>query len=398
MNVAFLLASTSRKGAGVTEVARALANSLKSATDVCVRAYGLTDNYTAMDAAGWAPLQVQTRATIGPRSFGYAPGLLGLVMHSGAEVLHSHGLWMYTSLLSRKAMSAGIPGVISPHGMLDPWALRNSRWKKTLARLLFEDSHLRRAGCLHALASAELTAIRALGLTGPVCVIPNGISLPAMGEPETPQATGPRRSTPTHRLLLHLGRIHPKKGLTNLLEAWARVKRRRASGADEWRLAIAGWESDSSTYERELRSRAAALGIEDSVSFPGPLYDAAKDAMLRDADAFVLASLSEGMPMAVLEAWSYRLPVIMTPECNLPEGFMAGAALKTETAVDALETGLADLFAMSDAERVQMGRAGRRLVQDRFNWDRTGQDFRAVYHWLVGGGPRPPCVDPGRPR
>ena len=117
-----------------------------------------------------------------------------------------------------------------------------------------------------------------------------------------------------------------------------------------------------------------------------------KAASLACADAFVLPSLSEGLPVAVLEAWSYGLPVLMTEACNLPEGFAAGAALPIGTDRAGIAAGLRRLFALSDAERRDMGARGRALVRERFTWASVGAQMAAVYQWVLGGGPPPSCV------
>ena len=106
----------------------------------------------------------------------------------------------------------------------------------------------------------------------------------------------------------------------------------------------------------------------------------------------MLPSLSEGLPLAVLEAWSYGLPVLMTEACNLPEGFAAGAALPIGTDRAGIAAGLRQLFALSDAERRDMGARGRALVRERFTWASVGEQMTAVYEWVLGGGPPPSCV------
>jgi poly(glycerol-phosphate) alpha-glucosyltransferase len=132
--------------------------------------------------------------------------------------------------------------------------------------------------------------------------------------------------------------------------------------------------------------------LQHHVHFVGPQFGAEKAATFSGADAFVLPSLSEGLPMAVLEAWAHGLPVLMTPGCNLPEGFSFGAGVEMTPAPDAIADGLRTLFAMSDAERSRMGERGRRLVAERFAWPRVAEQMLAVYRWVLGQGPMPDSV------
>ncbi len=99
--------------------------------------------------------------------------------------------------------------------------------------------------------------------------------------------------------------------------------------------------------------------------------------------------------MVVLEAWAYGKPVLMTPECNLPEGFAAGAALQIGTTPETIATGLNELMEMSEDERVTMGARGRALVAEKFSWPRIGEQMRAVYEWVLGGGDEPDYVRRG---
>jgi poly(glycerol-phosphate) alpha-glucosyltransferase len=194
-------------------------------------------------------------------------------------------------------------------------------------------------------------------------------------------------------VLLYLGRIHAKKGLVNLIHAWADVTQSRKSEArnqNDWMLAIAGW--DQANHEQELKKLTVDLDIRASVTFLGPLFGADKAAAYQNADAFVLPSLSEGLPMTVLEAWSYRKSVLMTLECNLPEGFATGAALRIGTSANEIAAGLRQLLEMSDHDRIATGAYGHKLVSERFSWPRIGEQMRAVYEWIIGGGSAPGTV------
>ena len=123
---------------------------------------------------------------------------------------------MYSSLAStRWARKHHKPLIVSAHGMLDSWAVKNSGIKKRIAGILYEDAHLRQARCLHALSDGEAMAFRGYGLRNPICVIPSGIDLPRTRLNDAPSwyDTLPRGA----KVLLYLGRIHPKKGLRALV-------------------------------------------------------------------------------------------------------------------------------------------------------------------------------------
>jgi glycosyltransferase involved in cell wall biosynthesis len=387
MKVAFLVGSVSRRGAGVSESVRGLAQALvKTPGGIDVVVLAARDPDTERDLPLWGRVPVFAGAVAGPRSFGYVPGLRRRLAAENPDLVHVEGLWMYPSVAcSGWARAAGRPYVVTPSGMLDAWALRNSAWKKRAAGWLFERRNLKGAACLHALCEAEVRAIRGYGLSNPVCVVPNGVDLPS--DPATQDPPWASSLPEGSRVLLFLGRLHPKKGLRPLLRAWAAT---RASGSDGWRLVIAGW--DQGGHEAELRQLAEALGLTGQVHFVGPQFGWAKAATLARADAFVLPSLSEGVPVSALEAWAYRLPVLMSAHCNLPEGFAAGAALPVEPTDRSIAAALAELFRMSDSTRRAMGERGRRLVEARFSWPRVALAIRHVYEWVLGGGSVPDCV------
>ena len=96
--------------------------------------------------------------------------------------------------------------------------------------------------------------------------------------------------------------------------------------------------------------------------------------------------------MVVLEAWSYGLPVLMTPQCNIPDGFEKGAAIPVETNSKDIARGLCKLIEMGEADRLEMGQRGMKIVQDEFSWSTIAPRMHQVYEWLLGGGTPPDCV------
>jgi poly(glycerol-phosphate) alpha-glucosyltransferase len=375
-----LAASLSRAGGGVYGAILGQSRALVD-LGVPVSFVGLADGNSDADRPRDVAIDVTAVPRMGRGPFALAPGLGRALDRTDADLVHLHGLWMQPSLsLAGWRRRTGKPTVISAHGMLDPWALRNSAWKKRLAAAVFERANLSAASCLHALNEAEADAIRAFGLTNPVAVIPNGVDLPTPEEHRPPPAG--------RRVLLYLGRLHPKKGLGETIRAWSLLRRIAPQVFDDWRLVAAGW--DDGGHEAEFRALAAEHGLEGDIEFPGPLYGEAKERALREADAFILASHSEGLPMAVLEAWAYSVPVFMSEGCNLPEGFAAEAAVKVEPEPEALAHCLAR--SLDDAGLADAGRRGRALVEERFSWRSVAQRHAAVYGWLAAGGPLPEDV------
>lgn len=390
IKIAVITDCLSRNAGGLFNSVRRLAQEM--AEHNCeVLVFGVADAATAEDLCQWEPLKPQALPLCGPRFFGYAPGLVKAIQAARPDTIQVHGLWKYTTIAAIQVnASQARPYVVNPHGMLDPWAVRNSRWKKRLATWAYEGRHLRKAACIRALNRSEAEAIRAYGLRNPICVVPNAIDLPS----ETPDSPNTKSPFPAGRkVLLYLGRIHPKKGLVNLLEAWSDVQKATAGGRrpNEWMLAIAGW--DQGGYEAKLRLRATQLGLGESVAFLGPRFNEGKAACYRHCDAFVLPSLSEGLPMVVLEAWAYAKPVLMTPECNLPDGFAACAAIQAETSRPSIATGLRTLLEMNASERQTMGQRGLALVKQRYTWPEAARQMREVQDWVLGRGPAPACVE-----
>ena len=380
MRVGFLVSSVSRKAGGLFQSVRGLAKAMAS-TNANVRVFGIRDEQSAVDLQEWRPLSVQTfRPQL--RAWGYSNQLVPAMLDADLDILSVHGLWKYCSVGSHRwHRKTDRPYVVHPHGMLEPWALRNAMWKKRAAALLYENQHLREAACLRALSEAEAESIRSYGLRNPICVIPNGVDLPDLKESSTARSQSDIRKT-----LLYLGRLHPKKNISNLIRAWNETFNSQRGNGDRWVLAIAGW--DQGGYESELKR----IAIGTSVVFLGPQFGADKSECYHACDAFILPSLSEGLPMTVLEAWSYAKPVLMTPECNLPEGFQANAALRIGTTPEEIAAGLKQLIGMSDDDRIAMGARGRDLVGKNFSWPRIGEQMRAVYEWMLGGGAAPETI------
>ncbi len=392
MKIASLTATISRKGGGMLDCVRRLSQELGAKDDTCVDIVSVRDEFSEQDLPLWKPLPVHLFPPKGPPSFRYAPGLISRMQSLDVDIVHNHGLWTFLSIATHRwAGRKRRPYVISPQGMLDSWALKNSGPKKRVAAFAYERGHLKDAACLHAVGPSELTAIRAYGLSNPVCVIPNGVDLPTTNT-RLRVAPWADRVPSGAKVLLYLGRLHPKKGLPNLVRAWKEVLRSAAppGASADWILVIAGWNQGS--HEQELKRLTSEFEIDDRTLFTGPLFGDARDGAYANADGFILPSFGEGLPLAVLEAWAHGIPVLMTPECNLPEGYAAGAAIRIETDPFQMAAGIMQLFDLPPDVRLNMGLKGRKLVAERFNWKHIATSMHEVYEWLLGLRTKPICV------
>jgi poly(glycerol-phosphate) alpha-glucosyltransferase len=378
----------STAGGGIPPVIRALVAEYRQRQLDCVVA-GLADPTGALPAfpADWPVLAGRI---MGPAAFGYSPELARHLRERVQKdsVIHAHGLWMYPGRLARKlSETVGAIQIISPHGMLEPWALQNSWWKKRLAARAFENQNLRTASCLHALCRPEADNIRRYGLNNPIAVIPNGVDLTSFANLPPRAALESRFSAlKDRRWMLFLSRLHPKKGLPHLLKAWSQI----ASQFPDWLLVVAG--PGELNHEVELKQLAADSGLASCVCFTGALHGVEKLAALGGAELFLLPSFSEGFSMAVLEAAAAGLPVMLTPQCNFPELAKAGGAVEVSPDAAGCEAGLRELLALPDSERHAMGQRGRALVGRSYTWSRNADQMLGVHRWLIEGGSPPPCV------
>ncbi len=389
MKVVHLTHLLSHRGGGIPPVVVGLARAQREA-GMSAEVWGIRDPR----GGSISPDAIEMGAR-GPVALGWAPGMLPRLLEVRPHILHLHGLFTWPSQVARNwGRRTGRPVVIAPQGMLESWALANSAWKKRIFRWLIEDGNLASAACLHAVTAAEAADFRRLGLGNPVAVLPNALELRKLPAP-MPRAALDRMVEPARGrpILLFLARIHPKKGLPLLLDAWAALFREGALSRHGWLLLIAG--PDQLGHAAEMREKARALGLERWVHFAGPLYGDAKWAALSAADGFVLPSLSEGLPVAVLEAMAFKVPVLVTRQCNLDvEELRAGIAAEHDAG--SLAAGLRRLLALGAEERRAMGEAGRRAVEGRYSWARIAAETDALYRWLVGEGAKPPCVEVSR--
>ena len=317
------------------------------------------------------------------------------------DVVHLHGLW--DPALHRAAVvcrKRGIPYVIAPRGMLEPWSLRQKWLKKRIARWLYQDKDLRCAAALHATAESEAEQFRKLGFRNPIIISPNGVNVPVLGvrgqeSGVRSQESGVRGQgsgvSGERKRILFVSRMHPKKGVLELVEAWGKlVASRQSLVASRQSLVASGgvgelgrWEVElvytvsgelEREYEAKVKARVKELELENGVGegsfvFTGALNDDEKWNAYARADLFVLPTYSENFGIVVAEALWAGVPVITTKGTPWQELEDRKCGWWIDTGVDPLAAALKEAMSLSDAERREMGARGKALVEEKYTWD-----------------------------
>jgi glycosyltransferase involved in cell wall biosynthesis len=279
------------------------------------------------------------------------------------DIVHLHGIWgldMHRCAVCCRRL--GIPYVIAPRGMLEPWSLGQKKWKKRLARWLYQDRDLKMAAALHATAESEAEQFRKLGFKNPIIISPNGVNVPTH--------TLPLHPTPTTKRALFVSRMHPKKGVLELVEAWGRLGV-GSEGVREWECELVYTVSGEfeKAYEAKVIAKVQELGLADRFIFTGALNDEEKWQAYARADLFVLPTYSENFGIVVAEALWAKVPVITTQGTPWKDLEDHQCGWWIDIGVEPLIKALIEAMALSPDELQAMGERGRKLVEEKYTWD-----------------------------
>ena len=265
--------------------------------------------------------------------------------------------------------------VVTPRGMLEPWALNYKSYKKGLYFSLVEKPALQKASAIHTLASTEAENIKTLNLGTPLVVIPNGIyraNFEALPNPEIfyQEFSETRNKT----LIIFLGRIDPKKGLDLLAKAFAKAHKL----FPETHLIVAG--QDNTGYLPTAQNYFKEEGCADAVTFTGMLTGEIKYAALAASNIYVAPSYSEGFSMSVLEGMATGLPCVITTGCNFPEA--KDVAKIVDIDPEQIANALISLL-QTPLEAKNMGDRARAFILENYTWDKIVLKMIAIYNEII---------------
>jgi glycosyltransferase involved in cell wall biosynthesis len=293
------------------------------------------------------------------------------------DLLHVHSVWNYPiAATCRAARRASVPVILRPCGMLSEYSRQRSSWQKALYWRLIEHRNLIGVRCFHATSRAEAEEVSGLGFTGETAVIPQGVEEAAWSTAVRPDRLRERCGPAAHNrpVLLFLSRLHPKKGLVDLLlPALARLR-------DDAFLAIAGGSDEHAPrHADDVRHTVQRLGLAGRVAFLGAVTPAQRWELLDGADLFVLPSHSENFGIVVGEAMARGVPVVVSDAVQSCEHVTAaGAGRVVPLDVAALAAAVDELLA-DPAGRIEMGRRGRFHAEKHFAWPAIAARIAKVY-------------------
>lgn len=297
----------------------------------------------------------------------------------GFDLIQIQSMWelSYHKVMA-EARKLGIPYIVTPRGMLEPWSMSHKKWKKKLGWWLYQRNDVQKSACVFSTAKMEAEHVSELGITTCKAVIPNGIETDAY--PCKSSVDGVRKQ------VLFLSRIHVKKGIEILFEAWKRV----ASAFPDWQLQVIG--NGDTEYIHTLEMKVERLGLKDSIRILPPVFGNDKTRIYQESALFCLPSFSENFGLVIAEAMSCGTPVITTTNCPWDILNETNTGWCIDLSVDNLERAFREALSMSPAELYDMGQRASKLIFDNFDYRSVTRKTLRLYEWLLGGGNKPEFV------
>jgi glycosyltransferase involved in cell wall biosynthesis len=295
------------------------------------------------------------------------------------DLIHIHCIWsLQNTVASFIARMFSIPYILTPHGMLDRWSLKQKSIKKYIYYILIEKYNFKNAKFTHFLNLEELNESKDFFNFKKIIIIPNGSDIKS--NLENISHLNPRIDDLKNNnkiILLYLGRLHPKKGLDDLLKSFSQVIKINPN----FHLLVAGGGDE--LYINKLKNLLNRLAINDYVSFLGPIYGQDKLFLLKKSNIFILPSYQEGDSVAIKEAMSFYVPVIITKACHFEEVEINKAGKIVSNDLNELKNAI--LFFSDENIRQLYGSNGFNLIANKYTWEIVANEYYKLYNSILNG-------------
>lgn len=293
-------------------------------------------------------------------------------------IIHSHNIWNYISLIPLiLRLKYKIDYVVSVRGSLYPWSLRQNYLVKKVAWILYQKKSLNSASFVHVTDKSELDAVRDLGITAPIAIVPNGIdikSLNTLGSSfDARKNLGLNQSK---KYILFMSRIHPKKGLEYIVGSWIKY----ANQYPEWDMIIAGPIYDDKYYENIL-NEVSISGLNERFHFFGMAKGRVRLDCFAASNLFVLPSHTENFGMSIVEAMASKIPVITTTGTPWSEIKEMGAGWWVELNQSNIDSALVSALECDQSRMTAMGEIGLKIAKN-YTWEMQAEKMKVLYEWV----------------
>jgi len=301
-------------------------------------------------------------------------------------IFHDNGIWLPSNnTICNFAIKNKVKLLISPHGMLEPWSLKYKKLKKSLAWNTYQKRNLRSADIIHACSEMEAENILKLNLKKPIAIIPNGIDQQIKNYIVNQVfCNGEKKDNYFFKNLLYIGRIHPKKGLINLLLATKDLLIR-----ENWRLTIAGFPELN--HDIILNDFVKKNNLEDYVKILDPVSGKDLFDLYQSATYFILPSFSENFGLVVAEALNFGIPVIATRGTPWEILEKTNSGWWVQPKVQEIKKAINNAILLKESEYLIMSENAKKLSEN-YNWEDISKRFLNLYIWMLGEGTKPDFV------
>jgi glycosyltransferase involved in cell wall biosynthesis len=359
MKVIHYIESIDIKGGGTTEYMRLLSTALKNNISLRI-ATGFSEYPITIEG-----VQVAFFKNSPLRWFALLNEYRIYLEIEKPDIVHINGIWSPQNWGFQKvAQELKIKVVLSPHGMLESWILQHNPLKKKIALFLFQNKAIRNVDHIHATAQMEKDSIRKLGFNNEITIIPNGIDLSEITQ---------EKSSYGSKKIIFLSRIHPKKGIELLLQAW------RTLDTEGWLLEITG--NGDAHYIQSLTQSANNM---NNVHFVDAKYSEEKWDFLRSADVMILPTYSENFGIVVVEALAVGVPVITTTGTPWQDLEKYNCGWWIDLSVKNIENTLVEVFNTPIDILERMGNNGKNLVLEKYDIKAVGKNMVELYNTISG--------------
>lgn len=279
------------------------------------------------------------------------------------DIICTHGSWRYPTKWGHALRKLGYTWVYVPQGMLEPWSMSQKAAKKWLYFRLLEQRMVRKASLVRAVATPEMANLKKHFHN--VELLTNGV----------PAKSFPSKEASAPHTVLFMARLHHKKGILPLVEAW---KASALNQHKDWNLVIAGPD------DGELSKLEPLLADISNATYIGSVYGADKEALLARAQYYALPTASEGFPTSIVEAMQAGLVPLMSPGANFPEATAAGLGVELEQDVNSIAAALNQIARWSQEDYLKRSDAVREFIATNYTLDAVAPVQLKVWKRLLG--------------